>query len=84
MEESEILLERIAPNKNKIYEIWMEKLNRYVREGKLGEQEYDESSERGTPQGGAFEKQLDRYRKEVMQQLWQDYYNQRKDQWKTQ
>jgi hypothetical protein len=74
----------LAPNKNKIYRKWIEKLNRYVREGRLKEQEYDEAIERGIPQGGAFEKQLDRYRKEIMQQLWQDYYQQRKDQWKTQ
>jgi len=73
-----------APNKNEIYRIWVEKLNRYVREGRLGTEEYDEAIERGIPQGGAFEKQLDRYRKDVMRQLWQDYYEQRKDQWKIQ
>lgn len=73
-----------APNKDEIYRKWIEKLNRHVREGRLGIQEYDESVERGIPQGGAFEKQLDRYRKEIMQQLWQDYYQQRKDQWKIQ
>lgn len=73
-----------APNKNKIYSRWMEKLNRYVREGRLGPEEYDEAVERGIPQGGAFEKQLDRYRKDIMQQLWQDYYKQRKNIWKTQ
>jgi hypothetical protein len=68
-----------APNKNEIYQRWMEKLNRYVRENKLKEHEYDESYSRGIPQGGAFEKQLDRYRKQIMQKLWQDYYQQRKD-----
>jgi hypothetical protein len=73
-----------APNKDEIYKRWIEKLNRYVREGKLGMQEYDEAIERGIPQGGAFEKQLDRYRKEIMQQLWQEHYQQGKDQWKTQ
>jgi len=74
----------LAPNKNEIYQRWMEKLNRYVREKKLSEYEYDEAYERGIPQGGAFEKQLDRYRKDIMQKLWQDYYQQRKDQWKIQ
>ena len=74
----------LAPNKNEIYQRWMEKLNRYVREKRLSEHEYDEAYERGIPQGGAFEKQLDRYRKDIMQKLWQDYYQQRKDQWKIQ
>jgi hypothetical protein len=66
-----------APNKNKIYQIWMGKLERYVRDNKLSESELDEAAFRGIPQGGAFEKQLDRYRKEIMQQLWQDFYKQR-------
>lgn len=74
----------LAPNKNEIYQMWMNKLNRYVRENRLSNYEYDEAAERGIPQGGAFEKQLDRYRKDIMQQLWQDYYQQRKDQWKIQ
>lgn len=65
-----------APNKNEIYRRWMDKLNRYVREGRLAPYEYDEAIDRGIPQGGAFEKQLDRYRKDIMQQLWQDYYKQ--------
>jgi hypothetical protein len=73
-----------APNKNEIYKRWIEKLSRYIREGRLGIEEYDEAIERGIPQGGAFEKQLDRYRKDVMRQLWQDYYEQREDQWKIQ
>lgn len=67
-----------APNKNKIYGIWIEKLNRYIKEGKLSKYEYDEAVERGIPQGGAFEKQLDRHRKDIMQKLWQDYHQQRK------
>ena len=67
-----------APNKNEIYGLWIEKLNRYIREEKLNKNEYDEAVDRGTPQGGAFEKQLDRYRKDIMQKLWQDYHKQRK------
>jgi len=63
----------LAPNKNNIYSRWMEKLSRLIRENRLSKAEYDESVERGTPQGGAFEKQLDRYRKDFMKQLWQSY-----------
>ena len=62
-----------APNKNNIYNRWMDKLTRLIRENRLSKAEYDESAERGTPQGGAFEKQLDRYREEFMKQLWQSY-----------
>ena len=63
----------LAPNKNDIYNRWMEKLSRLIRENSLSKAEFDESIERGTPQGGAFEKQLDRYRKDFMKQLWQSY-----------
>jgi len=73
-----------APNKDEIYRRWMEKLARYIRDGKLNEAEYDEAVERGTPQGGAFEKLLDRYRKEFMTKLWNDFADQEEDQWKIQ
>ena len=61
-----------APNKNKIYTKWMDKLKELImREDKykLDGAEYDESFDKGTPQGGAFEKLLDRYRKDFMEQL---------------
>lgn len=61
-----------APNKNKIYSIWMDKLKNLIMRNdkyKLDDVEYDESFEKGTPQGGAFEKLLDRYRKDFMEQL---------------
>lgn len=64
----------LAPNKNEIYSRWMDKLSKLIRENKISEAEYDESADRGIPQGGAFEKQLDRYRQEFMNYLWQDYY----------
>lgn len=66
-----------APNKNNIYSRWMDKLQRYIKDGKMSPAEYDEASERGTPQGGAFEKQLDRYRKDFVKQIWQNYYQQK-------
>lgn len=74
-----------APNKNKIYNMWMEELNRYARAGRLDVAELDEAAERGIPQGGAFEKQLDRHRQEIMKELWEDFYSQREDnQWMNQ
>lgn len=64
----------LAPNKNEIYRRWMDKLAKLIREKKLSTVEYDEAVDRGTPQGGAFEKQLDRYRQDFMKNLWEDYY----------
>lgn len=63
----------LAPNKNKIYNIWMEKLAKLIRDKKISQYEFDEAAERGTPQGGAFEKQLLRFRTEFMKKLWDDY-----------
>ena len=63
-----------APNKNNIYARWMEKLRKLVQQNKINPAEYDESIERGIPQGGAFEKQLDRYRKDFMRRLWKEHY----------
>lgn len=65
-----------APNKSEIYKKWMDKLGKYIREQKLSDAEYDEATDRGIPQGGAFEKQLDRYRKDFVKRIWQDYYQQ--------
>lgn len=64
----------LAPHKNDIYNRWMDKLSKLIRENKLDISEYDEAVDRGIPQGGAFEKQLDRYRKEFMNNIWQEYY----------
>jgi hypothetical protein len=62
-----------APNKESIYNIWCQKLydlnrrnDKYHFDGKA----YKHNIERGSPQGGAFEKQLDRYRDEFMNQIW--------------
>ena len=63
----------LSPHKNAIYNIWMDKLGKLIRDKKLSEVEYDEAATRGIPQGGAFEKQLDRYRQDFMKKLWQDY-----------
>lgn len=68
-----------APNKSDIYNRWMEKLEKYIREQRLSDAEFDEAADRGIPQGGAFEKQLDRYRKDFVKRMWQDYYQQEED-----
>jgi len=65
-----------APNKSEIYQRWMDKLKRYITEQRLSDAEFDEAADRGIPQGGAFEKQLDRYRKDFVKSMWQDYYQQ--------
>lgn len=71
-----------APNKSDIYKRWMDKLARYIRNGDLSEAEFDEASDRGIPQGGAFEKQLDRYRIDFMRRLWKEF-EERNDEWKS-
>lgn len=68
-----------APNKGDIYNRWMSKLEKYIKEQRLSDAEFDEAAERGIPQGGAFEKQLDRYRKDFVKRMWQDYYQQEED-----
>jgi len=64
---------QFAPNKEQIYNIWCQKLydlnrrnDKYHFDGKA----YESNIERGFPQGGAFEKQLDRYRDDFMNQLY--------------
>lgn len=67
----------LAPNKNQIYNIWMQKLDAQTKADdkyKLSMEEYDEAVDRGTPRGGAFEKLLDRYREDFMAKLWQQHY----------
>lgn len=62
-----------APNKNEIYSRWIEKLNRLVRDERLSYIDYDESADRGAPQGGAFEKMILRHNKDIMKKLWKDF-----------
>lgn len=72
-----VAVDALAPNKRTIYEIWLRKLEAQHRaedKYKLSIDEYNEAIERGTPQGGAFEKLLDRYREEFMSELWKQHY----------
>jgi len=68
------LLSQLAPDFDVIARLWMQKLYDLTRREdkyKVIEYEYDKSKEDLSEemQGSAFEKQLDRYRKEFMQQL---------------
>ena len=45
---------------------------------RLSPEEYNEAEQRGIPQGGAFEKMLDRYREEFITKLWQKHYEENK------
>ena len=67
---------QLAPSKRPIYDIWLQKLDALTRAGdkfKFNPDEYQEAIDKGTPQGGAFEKMLDRYREQFMSQLWQQH-----------
>jgi len=72
-----VTVDALAPNKRSIYNIWLQKLEAQHRaedKYKLSVDEYNEAIERGIPQGGAFEKLLDRYREEFMSELWKQHY----------
>jgi hypothetical protein len=66
-------ISQLAPDKDVIYNIWLQKLydlNRRRSKYHVRDDTYKVDTERGIPQGGAFEKQLDRYRDDFMNQLW--------------
>jgi len=58
-----------APNKEAIYRFWIAKLDELKRLKLLDNKRIEQSTDRGIPRGGAFEKQLDRYRSQFMNQL---------------
>lgn len=65
-------INHLAPNKEWIFKSYVDKLNSMVQRNdayRLDHREFDESYDRGIPRGGAFEKQLDRYREDFMYQL---------------
>lgn len=67
---------QLAPSKKAIYDIWLQKLDALTKASdkfKFNPDEYQEAIDRGIPQGGAFEKMLDRYREQFMSQLWQQH-----------
>jgi hypothetical protein len=61
-----------APDTNKVFTIWQQKLADLTKKTDVNQYalpKYDENIERGTPQGGAFEKQLQRYREEFVSEM---------------
>ena len=66
----------LAPNQEDIYIIWLRRLEEQTRSDdkhRLSMDKYDEAVNRGFGRGTAFEKQLDRYREDFMQKLWQKH-----------
>lgn len=62
-------LRQLAPNKETIYKLYLDKLEELKRRNdkyQLLNDKFDDALYNGTPQGGAFEKWLERYREEIM------------------
>ena len=75
-------IRELAPNQEKIYQIWLRRLEEQSRaedKHKLKMDKYDEAVNRGFGRGTAFEKQLDRYREEFMHKLWQKHNEEVRD-----
>jgi hypothetical protein len=61
-----------APDKRVIYGIWLQKLADLTKKQDVNQYalpKYDENVERGTAQGGAFEKMLQRYREDFVTEM---------------
>jgi len=72
----DLMKREFAPNQEDIYVIWLRRLDEQSRSDdkhKLSMDKYDEAVNRGFGRGTAFEKQLDRYREDFMQKLWQKH-----------
>ena len=66
-------LRQLAPNKETIYKTYLDKLEELKRRNdkyKLIDEKFDDALYGGTPQGGGFEKWLERYREEIMNRLY--------------
>jgi hypothetical protein len=62
-------LRQLAPNKDTIYKLYLDKLEELKRRTdkyQLLNDKFDNALYNGTPQGGSFEKWLERYREEIM------------------
>ena len=62
-------IRQMAPSKEIIYKLWLDKLlelNRRKDKFKLNDDQLNEATDKGIPQGGAFEKRLERYREDFM------------------
>jgi hypothetical protein len=65
-------IHQYAPNTDAIYALWTNKLKDLTKEDGVNNFDitrYDENLDRGTPRGGAFEKQLQRYRAEFIKEM---------------
>lgn len=74
---SDLTTRQLAPDKSAIYNIWLQKLDTQTRvedKNKLSMDEYDEAVQKGAPQSGAFEKMLERYREDFMNELWRQHH----------
>lgn len=66
-------MRQLAPNKQTIYNMYIDKLEELRRRSdkyKLSDEEFNQALDGGTPQGGAFEKWLERHREEIMNKLY--------------
>jgi len=66
-------MRQLAPNKQAIYNMYMDKLEELRRRSdkyKLSDEEFNQALDGGTPQGGAFEKWLERHREEIMNKIY--------------
>jgi len=79
---SDLTTNMLTPNKDAIYNIWLQKLDNLTRSDdkyKLSMEEYDEAIQRGAPKSGAFEKMLERYREDFMNELWRQHNEEEKE-----
>jgi hypothetical protein len=61
-----------APDKKAVYGLWLKKLADLTKKDDVNQfaiPQYDQDVERGTVQGGAFEKMLERYREEFVGEM---------------
>lgn len=66
-----------APSQEEVFKIWIRRLEEQSRakdKHKLSMDEYMEAVNRGYGRGTAFEKQLERYREDFMEKLWERHY----------
>lgn len=66
-----------APKQEDVFKIWIRRLEEQSRakdKHKLSMDEYMEAVNRGYGRGTAFEKQLERYREDFMEELWKKHY----------
>jgi hypothetical protein len=64
---------QIAPNKDTIYNLYLDKLEELRRRSdkfKFSDDKFNEVLSDGTPQGGAFEKWLERHREDIMNSIY--------------